>query len=818
MLISHNWLKKYIPDLDEKIDKKKLAGLLTESLAEVEQIIPIRQDLDMVICAEVIDVQKVPESTKLSICKLITSKEGPEKTVICGAPNVKAGMKVALALPGGKVIDGHNQNKTIMTIEQKELMNITSDGMICSARELGISNEHEGILVLETEMEIGKDLLIILKDYVYEIENKSLSHRPDCFSHEGIAREIAAICDLNFIDTYQDVPLVPSKNLPFELKVKVDKEICPRFNAICLADIDIGPSPLWLQSNLSAVGVRPINNVVDIANYVMFDKGQPIHTYDYDKIIGSKLIVKYAKNNEKAHFLNEKDYILDESMMVIANAENTENVAGIIGGSNSEISNETKNIIIEAANFNMYSIRKSSQALHLRTESSTRYEKGLDPSITIKGLKTFIEIVSDLAHGEIASDLIDYYPEPRIEENIELDLTQVRRFLGIELTTIEILNNLKKLHFRIVEEEKISALTSVPDSNIIIKVIVPTFRSDIHMPNDLLEEIARIFGYSNFKLNLPTRDLMASVPNRGMMFVRMAVKTLSNLGLSEILTYSFVGEKLYNNLNLDIKECLAIKNPISPELSYLRNSLIPNLIEKTIQNSSKYENIRIFEQGRVVYRELNEEGLHIQPNNLAGMLYSKSDDEILFYKIKGVVENFLNELVIGDIEFIEYNEKDIYKDLVHKGRSAIVLISGEKVGIVAEVSPEVMLNKLEIDGRIGFFEFDASKLSQKSTNSKQFRKLSIYQESSRDLTLLIPSNIKYSQMIKTIEDLNIKEIVKIDYLGLFIETKDNKEQQNMTIRIVMQGNDKTLTESEINTILETILTTLETKLQISMKK
>jgi phenylalanyl-tRNA synthetase beta chain len=246
--------------------------------------------------------------------------------------------------------------------------------------------------------------------------------------------------------------------------------------------------------------------------------------------------------------------------------------------------------------------------------------------------------------------------------------------------------------------------------------------------------------------------------------------------------------------------------------------LIPNLIEKTIQNSSKYENIRIFEQGRVVYRELNEEGLHIQPNNLAGMLYSKSDDEILFYKIKGVVENFLNELVIGDIEFIEYNEKDIYKDLVHKGRSAIVLISGEKVGIVAEVSPEVMLNKLEIDGRIGFFEFDASKLSQKSTNSKQFRKLSIYQESSRDLTLLIPSNIKYSQMIKTIEDLNIKEIVKIDYLGLFIETKDNKEQQNMTIRIVMQGNDKTLTESEINTILETILTTLETKLQISMKK
>ena len=355
MLISNNWLKKYIPDIDDKTDKVKLAELLTESLAEVEQIIPIRQELDLIVCAEVVDVQKVPESNKLSICKVIVSKDGPQRTVVCGAPNVKVGIKVALALPGGKVFDGHSKDKSMITIEQKELMNITSEGMICSARELGISNEHEGILILETEMELGKDLLPILKDYVYEIENKSLSHRPDCFSHEGIAREIAAISGTKFIDTFVDAPLIPVKTLPFELKVKVDTTSCARFTSICLSDVHVSSSPLWLQSLLSAVGVRPINNVVDISNYIMLDKGQPLHTYDYDKINGAKLIVRYAKKNEKSSFLNEKDYELDDSMMVIANSNGIENIAGIIGGSNSEITKDTKNVLLEAANFNMYS-------------------------------------------------------------------------------------------------------------------------------------------------------------------------------------------------------------------------------------------------------------------------------------------------------------------------------------------------------------------------------------------------------------------------------------------------------------------------------
>lgn len=815
MLISHNWIKKYIPELDEKIDKVNLAELLTESLAEVERIIPIRQELDMIVCAEVVDVQGIPESTKLSLCKVITSKDEPQRTVICGAPNVKVGMKVALALPGGKIFDGHNQS--VITIEQKELMNITSEGMICSARELGLSNEHEGIFELETEMKVGRDLSTILKDYVYEIENKSLSHRPDCFSHEGIAREIAAICNIGFVDNFQDIPLIPSKKLPFELKVKVDKEICPRFNALCVADINIKPSPLWLQSYLSAIGVRPINNVVDISNYVMFDKGQPIHTYDYDKIIGSKLIVKYAKNNEKALFLNEKEYTLDDSMMVIANAENTENVAGIIGGSNSEITKDTKNVIIEAANFDMYSIRKSSTKLGLRTESSTRYEKGLDPSITIKGIKSVAGLISDLAQGEIASDLVDYYPEPRVEKIVELDLTQIRRFLGIELTTFDILNYLKRLSFKIENEEKISALTSVPDSNIIIKVIVPTFRSDINIPNDLLEEIARIYGYSNLKPSLPVKEIKASVPNKGMIFGRKAVNILSNLGLDEVLTYSFVGEKLYSSLNLDIKKCLAIKNPISPDLSCLRNSLIPNLIEKTIQNLNKYDDIRIFEQGRVVYRELNEDKLHIQPNNIAGLIFSKNDNKTLFYRTKGIVENLLNELVIENFEFVEYSNNHLLKNLVHKGRSASINIDGELVGIIAEISPEVMLNKIEIDGRIAFFELDVSILSKKSKYTKHFKKLSIYQESTRDLTLLLPPNIKYSQIIKVIDDLQITEIISIDYLDLFINTKDNKEQQSITIRIVMQSFKETLSDKEINTILKTTLNALESKLQIKIK-
>jgi phenylalanyl-tRNA synthetase beta chain len=816
MLLSHNWLKKYLPEFG-LIDKEKLAVLLTESLAEVERTIPIRQELEGIFCAEIIEVATIPDSKKLTVCKVKISEEQPLKTVICGAPNVKVGLKVALAIPGGKVYDGHENKNTVITIAQKSMFNVTSDGMICSPKELGISNEHEGIIELESELPIGTDLTEMLKDFVYEIENKSLSHRPDCFSHEGIAREIAAISNTAFIDPYKDIPLVPVKTLPFELVVKVDPETCPRFTTICLSDIKVSKSPLWLKCLLSAVGIRPINNIVDITNFIMLDKGQPLHSYDYDKISGAKLVVKFAKKKEKSMFLNEKEYELDDSMMVIANSSNIENIAGIIGGANSEITDETKNVLLEAGNFNMYSIRKTSKKLGLRTESSTRFEKGLDPNITIKGLKAATQYILDIAHAEVASNIDDYYPSPSQEKTIELDLTSVKRFLGIELTTKEILDYLKKLGLRIEDEEKISALSTVPDTNIVIKVVRPSFRSDLNISNDLLEEIARIYGYGKLKPSLPTKEITAVSMNKGMKFSRKVRSILSSLNMTEIATYSFVGEKLYESLNLDIKNCLSIKNPISPDLGYVRNLIVPNLIEKIIQNKNKYSEISVFELERIVNRVVDESGIHEQPVFLAGGLYEKESSGKLFLKAKGILQKLFSELVI-DIKFEEYDEKnDLYKNMIHHGRAAHLILDGQKVGIIGEVAPKVLLNNLQLEGRICFFELNASVLSKVSKFTKKFIPLSIYQEITRDLSLLVPNKISYGKIIEQINSLDIKELTNIELVDIFTDERIGDSQKSITIKISLLSYTKTLTDTEVKGIIDNILNLLSSKLQVKLR-
>jgi len=816
MLISHNWLKKYLPEF-ENINKEKLAILLTESLAEVEQIIPVRQDLDNIVCAEVVEVNILTETKRISVCKVKIQDDLPLKTVVCGAPNVMVGMKVALALPGGKIYNAHDNKVSLMTIEEKILFNVTSQGMLCSSKELGLSNEHELIISLEQEMKLGTDICLLLKDFTYEIENKSLSHRPDCFSHEGIAREIAAICNTLFIDTYQDTPLIPLKKLPFELKVKVDEKSCPRFTTICISDVSITESPLWLQCLLSAVGVRPINNVVDIANYVMLDKGQPLHTYDYDKISGTKLTIRYAKNDEQSMFLNEKEYELDDSMIVIANASNIENIAGIIGSSNSEITKDTKNILLEAGNFDMYSIRKTSEKIGLRTESSTRFEKGLDPNITIKGLKNATQLILDLAHGEVASDINDYYPKVREEKTIELDLTLIKRFLGIELVTKDILDYLKRFELKIESEEKISSLTSIPDTNIIIKVICPTFRSDLNLCNDLLEEIARIYGYSKLPTSLPTREITAVPMNREMIFFRKINSILNCHGMDEISTYTFVGEKLYKSLNLDIKHCLRIINPISPELGYVRNLIVPNLIEKIIQNKNKYPDINIFELERIVNRELDNSGIHKQPVTLAGAIYRKDGTNNLFLQAKGILENLFAELVL-DIKFEEYDsKKDQYKNMVHNGRVANLFLNEKNVGILGEVSPVVLSSNFQLEGRIAIFEFNASELSKFFKFTKKFVPLSVYQGITRDLSLLVPSRIKYSKIIELISTLDIKELIKVELVDVFTSDKLGEDMKSITIKIYLQSKVNTLQDVDATTIIDTILSVLSSKLHITRR-
>lgn len=815
MLISYKWLKKYLPGLDA-ISKQEIAAALTKKLAEVEEIRPVRAELSEVYCGEVLSVEKLENSDKLSLCE-VTIKEGATRKVVCGAPNVTKGIKVAVVIPGGTVYDSHSTDpKATLSVESRAVRGVTSEGMICSERELGISSEHGGIMILENELPIGTDIAEILRDSIFEIENKSISHRPDCFSHEGIAREISAIFDLEMANNQDERPIIPTKTLELETQVKVTPENCARFMSICLADLEVSASPLWLKALLTAVGTRSINNVVDAANYIMFDKGQPLHTYDYDKVDSKKLVVRFARADEKITALDGKEYNLDDTILVIANGSKVDDIAGIMGGANSEINSETKNIIIEAANFNMYSVRRTSRKLGLRTEASTRFEKGQDPELAAEGLKAAVQLISDLTHCEIASEIQDIYPEPREIRQIDIELNKIKRFLGIELTIKQVVDYLERLQLKVIDPEKIPNINLTPDLDQIISVEIPTFRSDLKIEADIMEEIIRSYGYERIEPSLPTKTITATIQNKGARLQRAVVTSLTGSGLDEVYTYSFVGQQLYEKLLLKISDCLAIENPVSPELSHLRHLLLPNLLEKIELNAKNHDSFGYFETGRVIRKELDETGIHFQPMHVAGLTFTTDNNSIEFFKVKGVINALAEDLGIN-FSFEKISETHQFPGymLLHKGRSAALIWDGELVGFCGELHPEITDN-LGLKGRVGVFEFDASKLAQKVTYAKEYKALSIYQAVNRDLSFWLNAGVSFGDVEAVIKGLNEPLISHINVKDVF--RKDQEAlKKSMTISLVLQSDLKTLSENDITSTIEKVIKALGQELQAEMR-
>lgn len=805
MLISYKWLKKYLPNIDT-VSKQDIAEALTTKLAEVETITEIRTDLKKVFAAEVLSVNPVAGSKKLSLCEVTLDTENIKK-VVCGAANVVKGAKVALVLPGGQVYDSHSQERNAtFVVESREVMGVPSEGMICSAKELGLSNEHDGILILEPEIPLGLDLTEILADYVFEIENKSISHRPDCFSHKGIAKEISAFFDLELIENSIDIPLVPTKDLKFEVKVKVDKKLCSRFVSVCLADVNVLTSPLWLQSLLSATGIRPINNIVDAANYIMFDKGQPLHTYDYDKISDNKLTVRLAKENEELIALDEKKYLLDNEMLVITSGNNIDNIAGIIGGANSEISKDTKNIVIEAANFNMYSIRKTSRKLGIRTEASTRFEKGQDPELAMESIVSAIQLITDLSQAEIASEIDDIYQDPIEEREIKLDLSLVPRFLGITLNTKDIIAYLERLGLNVSNVEKIPNVSVSPEINLDVIVNIPTHRGDLKIAADILEEIARMYGYENFQPTLPLREITSQRLNKGSKIQRSIINSLSTSGLDEIQTYSFVSKSLYEKLKLSISNCLAIVNPITPEASHMRNLILPNLIEKINGNATKYDKFGYFETGRIITKEYDANGIHIQPYHVAGLNYEYGD-KVQYFMLKGALAQLADELGLKfEFNRLSSNHHFVGFTLLHPGRSAVIKIGDIEVGFIGELHPEISSN-FGIEGRVGIFELDASILAELATYQIDYQEPSIYQPINRDLTFWVKNEKNYTDIIENTDTID-SLIKEINFKDVYTK-KDDTQHKAITISIKLQSDIKTLTDEEINNTIAKVRTLLE---------
>ena len=735
MKVSLKWLRDYV---DIKLAPKELAERLTMAGLEVKGIQIIGGTWDNVVIGEVVALNPHPNADRL---KLATVDLGTEQvTTVCGAPNISLGQKVPFAHIGARLIDAHTEEAILL--KPAKIRGVASEGMVCSEKELGISDSHEGILVLPPEAPIGAPLGAYLGDVIFDLD--VTPNRPDCLSVIGIAREIAALTGeplrlprIHYEETKEPINSFVSVDI-------VEPDLCPRYCASLIIGIKITSSPSWLQQNLNNCGMRPINNVVDVANYVMLEYGQPLHAFDYHKLEGRQIIVRRAGNGETITTIDGSERALAPDILVIADKEEAVAVAGIMGGLDSEVTDRTDTILLESANFNQATIRRGCSHLQFQSEASIRFDKGLNSELPLLPLKRATQLLLELSSGRAAKGIIDVYPGKSKPKLISLTAREVERLSGLKVNIDEILKVLKAMGFECQEG----------DSNSQISVSVPYWRSDIKCPADLVEEVVRIIGYEK----IPVTRLSSPLPQQKSKLSPAAQQSnlreklhniLAGFGFQEILTYSLVSleklQRLSPKLELKILP-LKVANPMSREQEYLRTSLRAGLLA-TLAHNQKFEQagIRLFEIGKVFLpqgKDLPEEKemfCAVLSGARAELSWQADKEPLDFFDAKGVVESLLNQLGlkasfdIGDDETL------------FPGRGASIIVEDDKVGIVGEVHPKVT-QAFELSNTICLIEIDLGKLLTKLTGTKRYQLIPRFPSVTRDIALVIDEQVSYGSV------------------------------------------------------------------------
>ena len=624
------------------------------------------------------------------------------------------------------------------------------------------------------------------KDTILEIENKGITNRPDCFSHLGIAREVSAYFQLPLKDPLKKLSkkkLSPKVTLPLEVEVQ-EPNLCPRYCAVVLKNIKVAPSPKWLKTAVENCGVRSINNVVDITNYVMLELGQPLHAFDWEKIEGKKIIVRRAKKGEKIITLDGVKRTLTNEVLVIADCQRPIGIAGIMGGENTEVRKETKTIVLESANFHSVNNRLSSKFLKLRTEASTRFEKTLDINLSYPALVRAVELLEELAGAQLASQVFDLQFKKKEPWQIKVSFNWINRFLGINLDKKEIKNLLERLQLR----------TEIKDDLLI--VTVPTFRPDLKMEADIAEEVARLYGYNKIPLTLP-KEITLSKRNRAFFWKRKIKTLLTDLGFSEVYTYPLVGKKIIENAGLSPKNHLRLLNPQTSEREYFRISLLPSLLEAVKKNLQWFEEVKIFELARV-YRKRSED--RVEENQRLVTLINGQDK---FFQLKGIVETLMEKLGIRNYQFLPLDPRTytLEPNLYHPTRSAFIRSKSELIGILGEVHPQI-LAKFGIEERVTVFDLDFDRLVQLATVKKTYQPIPRFPPIVEDLCFEFKKRTLIGEVIDTIKRTS-KIIKRIELVDIY--------KQRRTFRIFYQSSTKNLTSKQIEKIRKKIVKNLEEK-------
>lgn len=812
MLVSYKWLNEWI-DLSD-LSPEEVADKLTNAGLEVDGIIRLGEGLDKVVLGKVIAKDQHPDADRLSVCQVDVGQE-EKLQIVCGAANVAAGQLVPIATIGA-VLPGD------FKIKKSKLRGVESQGMICSAQELGLDSKfvpkelQEGIYVFaDSSYPLGTDIkkIMDLDDVILDID--LTPNRSDCLSMRGVAYELSALYERPVNEPESKLEENQARGHISDL-IKLDiqaPELCPRYAGRIVKNVKIAPSPAWLQTKLQAAGIRSINNIVDITNLILLEYGQPLHAFDYNKISGQEIIVRQAKADEIIKTLDDTDRRLEADMLVIADRNAPIAIAGVMGGYDSEVTDETRDIFIESAYFESGTVRKTSTHFGLRSEASIRFEKGTDPDTVIRGLNRAASLMVDLAGGELVEGIVDANYQKLEAKIIKVKPSRINDRLGTDLSKAEMLGIFDRLGFtsQNLGEE--------------IEITIPSRRQDINIFEDLTEEIARIYGYDKIPTTLPVGESSQGQLTRDQSARRRLRNYMISAGWDEAVSYSFINPKSIEELGLvgeKYEQMVGLKMPMSEERSHLRTSMMPSLLELAeYNNNHKNYAIKLFELGKIFLPEsLPLKELPEEKVMLAGISYGKIDPlswaakriDVDFYYIKGLVEGVLAYFGL-DKDKVSYEAREM--PAMHPGQTGLVSYNGQELGYLGQVHPRVA--KLYDLPRTFYFELDYEAISSLANLEIKVKSLPRYPAMHRDLALVLDREVEAENVAKSIKkaasDL-LKEVTLFDvYTGVGV----SNDKKSLAFSLKFSHNDKTLTDEEVEKDIAKIIKAMEAEWQASLR-
>ena len=797
MNTSLSWIKMYVPDLD--VTAQEYTDAMTLSGTKVEGFEELDADLDKIVIGQITKIDRHPDADKLIICQVNIGNETIQ--IVTGAPNVKEGDKVPVVLDGGRVAGGHDGKMTPggIKIKKGKLRGVESYGMMCSIEELGSSREmypeapEYGIYIFPEDAKVGESAIkaLGLDDGVFEYE--ITSNRVDCYGVLGIAREAAATFDKKFCPPEVKVTGNDEKASDYVKVTVQDPDLCTRYCARVVKNVKIGPSPKWMQRCLASNGIRPINNLVDITNYVMEEYGQPMHAYDLEHIEGREIVVRRAAKDEKFVTLDGQERTMDDSVLMICDGKKPVGIAGIMGGENSMITDNVHTVLFEAACFNGTNIRLSSKKIGLRTDASGKFEKGLDPNNAQAAIDRACQLMEELGAGEVVGGMVDVCNELRLPSRVKFEPDRINALLGTSLTKEEMLGYLAKVELTYDEASG--------------EIVAPTFRQDIHCMADVAEEVARFFGYDKIPTTLPTGEATTGRLPFKLRIENLARDIAEYCGFSEGMTYSFESPKVFDKLRLPedhmLRSAITISNPLGEDYSIMRTSTLNGMLSSLATNyNRRNKDVRLYELGNVYLpKSLPLTELPDERTLFTLGMYGKGD----FFDMKGVCEEFFEKA--GMKKRVEYDPAD-KKPYLHPGRQADMLYEGKKVGYLGEVHP-LTADAYGIGERAYIAVIDILSVLEFAGFNHKYTGIAKYPAVSRDLSLVVPHQVLAGQIENVLIQRGGKILESYQLFDIYEGSQIQAGYKSMAYSLVFRANDKTLEESEISAAMKKILNGLE---------